>query len=282
MWVSTPKRAGSSTTCTIGRTSPRRGCTACLRCSGSISRIRATCAPRSRADRCGSPWRWIQITGFASSRRTSCSTCLLRGCSDRAPITMNRSRYPFYAVRPMLLAPVVVIGLLLAAGAAAQSTDAAAPAAAPAKPAATGPLAPLAWLPGCWRGEVNHREFREYWMPPQGDIMVGVGQLALDGKMNDYEYLRLQSTDGAIVFSQFSGDRKELAFKLATTTTDDKDTVFTFANTAAGFPARLIYRRSAVDGWLYETVEGSLNGADKQVIYPLRRINCETGSPILH
>ncbi|MGE5089822.1 MAG: DUF6265 family protein [Candidatus Levyibacteriota bacterium] len=222
---------------------------------------------------------------------------------------MNRFRH---TLRPPLLAALAAAALLSATGAYAQA-PASAPAAAsgaqpaaptqPAAPAASapsaapapaaadagkaappvaGPLAPLSWLQGCWRGEVNHREFREYWMPPQGDIMVGVGQLALDGKMNDYEYLRLQSTDGAIVFSQFSGDRKELAFKLATTTTDNKDTVFTFANTAAGFPARLIYRRSAVDGWLYETVEGSLNGADKQVIYPLRRINCETGSPILH
>ena len=37
-----------------------------------------------------------------------------------------------------------------------------------------------------------------------------------------------------------------------------------------------------IDGWLYETVEGSLDGADKHVIYPLRRINCETGALILH
>ena len=204
----------------------------------------------------------------------------------------------------MLLAPLAAIGLLLAAGAAAQSTGAATPAtpaavappaaatsaspggpasgAASAKPAATGPLAPLAWLQGCWRGEVNHREFREYWMPPQGDIMVGVGQLALDGQMNDYEYLRIESRDGAILFSQFSGDRKELAFKLATTTTDDKDTIFTFANTTTGFPARLIYRRGGTDGWLYETVEGPLNGADKSVIYPLRRVDCETNEFILH
>ncbi|HSQ80468.1 MAG TPA: DUF6265 family protein [Casimicrobiaceae bacterium] len=214
----------------------------------------------------------------------------------------------------MLLASLAAAALLLAAGASAQAPSPAAPApsaqapasaaaaptaqppgsAAPAAPGpatpaaeqaapdATGPLVPLAWLQGCWRGEVNHREFREYWMPPQGDIMVGVGQLALDGRMNDYEYLRLESRDGAIVFSQFSGERRELAFRLETTTTDDKDTVFTFANTATGFPARLIYRRSGIDGWLYETVEGSLNGADKRVIYPLRRINCETGAPILH
>jgi Domain of unknown function (DUF6265) len=233
---------------------------------------------------------------------------------------MNRSGYPFCTVRSMLLAPLAAVALLLASGAAAQQAPApaaaapiaqpaeptapvttapaaapvapgaaapgpvSAPAPAPAHPApiATGPLAPLAWLQGCWRGEVNHREFREYWMPPQGDVMVGVGQLALDGRMNDYEYLRLESREGAVLFSQFSGDRKELAFKLATTATDDKDTVFTFSNTTAAFPARLIYRRGATDGWLYETVEGPLNGTDKRVIYPLRRVDCETDEFILH
>lgn len=196
---------------------------------------------------------------------------------------MNHSRYPFYTVRSMLLAPLAAVALLLATGAAAQQGAAPpAPAPAHAAPVATGPIAPLAWLQGCWRGEVNHREFREYWMPPQGDVMVGVGQLAVDGRMSDYEYLRLESGDGAILFSQFSGDRKELVFKLATTTTDDKDTVFTFANTTAAFPARLIYRRGGTDGWLYETIEGPLNGANKSVIYPLRRVDCETDEFILH
>lgn len=175
------------------------------------------------------------------------------------------------AAAALNLAPVAGAAQLPAAQPAPDPTAAGSPA-----PVATGPLAPLAWLRGCWRGHVNQREFREYWMPAQGDIMVGVGQLALDGRMNDYEYLRLASRDGSIVFSQFSGDRKELAFRLATTTTDEKDTVFTFTNTVDAFPARLVYRRSGIDGWLYETVEGSLNGADKRVIYPLRRVDCET------
>lgn len=220
---------------------------------------------------------------------------------------MNFARHPRHST---LLAAVAVAALILAPNGGAAQLPAAQPApgptAAPApapssqpappstaatppapaadsgtpSPAPAGPLAQLAWLRGCWRGSVNHREFREYWMPGQGDIMVGVGQVALDGRMSDYEYLRLESRDGAIVFSQFSGDRKEVAFRLATTTTDEKDSVFTFTNTVDAFPARLIYRRSGVDGWLYETVEGSLNGADKRVIYPLRRIDCETDEVI--
>src|SRR5690606_25595750 len=37
-----------------------------------------------------------------------------------------------------------------------------APPAVPETPPA-GPLGPLAWLSGCWWGEVNRHEFREYW-----------------------------------------------------------------------------------------------------------------------
>ncbi|MBU6483815.1 MAG: hypothetical protein KGL70_11510 [Betaproteobacteria bacterium] len=182
-------------------------------------------------------------------------------------------------VRSTLLASMAALALSVAPGAAhAQAGKAGAPEAASPP---TGPLAPFAWLQGCWQGKVNKREFREYWMPLQGDTMVGVGQLALEGKLNDYEYLRLESRDGSTVFSQFSGERAEISFKLATTTTDAKDTIFTFANTADAFPARLIYRRGGLDGWLYETIEGPLDGANKSVIYPLRRVDCETGEFIL-
>jgi hypothetical protein len=153
---------------------------------------------------------------------------------------------------------------------------------APATSAAsanTGPLAPLAWLQGCWQGEVNEREFREQWMPPRGGMLIGAGQQASRGRMQDFEFLQLEARADGIYFTQFSGDRKAESFKLASTTTDDKDTVYTFANTADAFPARLVYRRGT-DGWLYETIEGPLNGADKKVIYPMRRIDCESGALI--
>ena len=160
-----------------------------------------------------------------------------------------------------------------------------APGAAPeaeraAQPAEAGPLAPLEWLAGCWQGAVNQREFREQWLPLRGGMLIGAGQLVLGGRMQDYEFLRIESRADGIVFSQFSGDRKEIAFKLASTTTEDKDTIFTFANVADAFPARLVYRRGA-DGWLYETIEGTLDGKERRVIYPLRRVDCESGELIL-
>jgi len=110
-------------------------------------------------------------------------------------------------------------------------------------------------------------------------MLIGAGQQVMHGAMQDYEFLRIEPRPDGIYFTQFSGDRKEMSFRLASTTTDDKDTIFTFANTADAFPARLIYRRGT-GGWLYETIEGPLNSADKKVIYPLRRIDCESGELI--
>ena len=149
-------------------------------------------------------------------------------------------------------------------------------ASAPAAPVATGPLAPLAWLAGCWQGNVNEREFRETWLPLRGGMLIGAGQQVLRGVMQDYEFLRIDARPDGIHFTQFSGDRKESSFKLSATTADGNDTIFTFANATAAFPARLVYRHGA-EGWLYETIEGPLNGSDKKVIYPLRRVDCETG-----
>lgn len=143
----------------------------------------------------------------------------------------------------------------------------------------TGPLAPLAWLEGCWLGNVNQREFREQWLPLRGGVLIGAGQSVLRGKMQDYEFLRIEPRADGVFFSQFSGDLKETSFKLESKVDDDKDTIFTFANTTDSFPSRLIYRRGT-EGWLYETIEGKTNGATRQVIYPFRRIDCETGELI--
>jgi hypothetical protein len=144
----------------------------------------------------------------------------------------------------------------------------------------SGPLAPLAWLAGCWRGIVNQREFREHWLPLRSSVMVGAGQSVMRGRMLDYQYLRLEPKPDGVYFSQFSGDRREISFRLASTTTDNKDTLFTFANTGDGFPARLIYRHAS-EGWLYQTIEGTVNGSERKVIYPMRRIDCESGDFIL-
>ena len=207
---------------------------------------------------------------------------------------MNTSVIPQLRFRTRRACTALVAALLLCTTATAQppatppeaGAAPAAPAAQPQpQPPATsklddgGAFAALTWLEGCWQGTVNQREFREHWLPPRGGMLIGAGQSVLRGKIQDYELQRIEPTSDGIFFSQFGGDRNETSFRLDKVVSEDKDTIFTFANTADAFPARLIYRRGT-EGWLYETIEGKMNGSDRQVIYPMRRVDCETGELI--
>ena len=57
---------------------------------------------------------------------------------------------------------------------------------------------------------------------------------------------------------------------------DGTDAVYTFVNPAHDFPQRIVYRRGT-EGWLYVHVEGKLKGEERRIIYPMRRIDCESG-----
>jgi hypothetical protein len=160
------------------------------------------------------------------------------------------------------------------------SAYAQAPAAEPAKAAAGTAelmtLSSLAWLEGCWRGNVNQREFREQWLPLRGGMLIGSGHTIMLDQTQDYEYLRLETRPDGVYYIVLPSGKKEASFRLATATTDDKDTLWTFVSTADEFPQRIVYRRGT-DGWLYATIEGKLNGEERKAIFPMRRVSCETG-----
>jgi len=184
----------------------------------------------------------------------------------------------------------LVVTLLLCCFVVAESISAQAPAPAPTPAQPTAPpaaepakgtvppleLTSLAWLDGCWRGQVGQYEFREHWLPLRGGLMVGAGHVVFEGKTQDYDYLRLETRPDGVYYVSISSGRKEASFKLTATTVDDKDTIFTFTNPVDEFPERILYRRG-VEGWLYATVEGKVKGEDKNVIYPMRRVDCQSG-----
>jgi uncharacterized protein DUF6265 len=172
------------------------------------------------------------------------------------------------------------MALSLAAG--AQYAPGKAPASPPAAPAAESAsrkaLAELAWLAGCWHGNVNQREFREHWLPMGGGMLVGAGQTVTQDATQDYEYLRLEARPDGVYYVTLPSGQKESTFKLTGTATDDKENAqtFTFTNAADEFPQRIVYRRGG-DGWLYASIEGTSSGAERKVIYPMRHVSCETG-----
>jgi hypothetical protein len=172
---------------------------------------------------------------------------------------------------------------LLATAPMAGAQPATPPAATPGAPApsnaATVTLSDLSWLSGCWRGSVNQREFREHWLPLRGNLLIGAGHTVTQDRTQDFEYVRIEPrADGLHYVAQPSAGR-ETAFRFADRQVDGADTIFTFANDAHDFPRRIVYRRGT-EGWLYIHVEGRVQGEERKVIYPLRRIDCESGDLI--
>ena len=172
----------------------------------------------------------------------------------------------------------LVAALALYCGLPAASLLAQAPAPTEPDKAATPPLelASLAWLDGCWRGDVAQYEFREHWLPLRGGLMVGAGHVVFQGKTQDYGYLRIETRGDGVYYVAISSAKKEDSLKLTSATIDGKDTIFTFTNPVDGYPQRILYRRGQ-EGWLYATVEGKVNGEARQVIYPMRRVDCQSG-----
>lgn len=187
---------------------------------------------------------------------------------------------PSSLLPPFLMRCAVALALAAALSLGVSAALAQVPAAA-APPAPAEALASLDWLGGCWRGTVNQREFREQWLPAGGGMMIGAGHTVLQGRTQDYEYLRLEARGDGLYYVALPSGQKETTFRLAGTARDEASgaDIWTFANVAEGFPQRIVYRRGA-EGWLYAGVEGTLNGEERKVLYPMRHVSCESGELI--
>lgn len=205
-----------------------------------------------------------------------------------------------HAMKRTLLSATVTLILALSGCATSQAP---APAASdtPATPTATSSAAPaalsiapgaqpvstdlhdvhsLAWLEGCWAGNVNQRNFREQWTPVRGTMLLGVGSTVYQGKVQDYEYLRIEARPDGVFYVASPSGKGETPFKLTSIgPAEDQATLYTFSNPANEFPQEIVYRR-ATGGWLYATIQGKLKGEDRKVIFPMRRVDCETGDLI--
>ena len=185
---------------------------------------------------------------------------------------------PCSLLPPFLRRCAVALAALLALGPAAALAQA--PAAA-APPAPADARASRDGRGGGGRGPGNPREFREQWLPAGGGMMIGAGHTVLQGRTQDYEYLRLEARGDGLYYVALPSGQKETTFRLAGTARDEASgaDIWTFANVAEGFPQRIVYRRGA-EGWLYAGVEGSLNGEERKVLYPMRHVSCESGELI--
>ena len=137
-------------------------------------------------------------------------------------------------------------------------------------PVSAATLADLAWLSGCWRAESDGRVNAEQWTKRNGNMMLGVSQTVVKGTTREFEFMRImQDANGDIFFVASPSGQNEARFKLVLS----GKTEARFENPNHDFPQRIIYRREG--DTLVGRIEGTSNGEERSVDFPLKRVSCE-------
>jgi hypothetical protein len=124
----------------------------------------------------------------------------------------------------------------------------------------------LSFMAGCWAGPGTF----EMWMKPEAASMMGIGRTVRDGNVVSTEFFFVSENAGGITLNvQLRLATKVTPFRAKEVTSSS----VTFENPEHDFPQRIIYRREA-DGSLLGRIEGSENGKDRAIDYPLKRAPC--------
>lgn len=126
----------------------------------------------------------------------------------------------------IVAAASLVAALLAAAGAHAQD--------------AAVPSAPPAWLVGCWQGleGTSAAGAFEVWLAPRAGQMLGLSQTVRAAKQVGFEYMRIENTDGRLLFVPQPYGRTAVEL----TATVIEATRLTFTNPQLEFPRAIDYR----------------------------------------
>ena len=131
----------------------------------------------------------------------------------------------------------------------------------------------LAWLSGCWAAVDQDVGSTEQWMPPAGGTMLGVSRSVRDGKTLAFEFLRIvEQDDGELVFIASPSGQNTTSFSM--TSFNVREVIF--ENPDHDFPQRIIYRLIS-DEDLLGRIEGTIDGAERAVDFPMKKIDCESG-----
>jgi hypothetical protein len=125
------------------------------------------------------------------------------------------------------------------------------------------------WLAGCWELRQGATRGVEMWMPPDGGLMLGASRTTVDGRVREYEQLRLDLAGDTLVYTASPSGQSAAAFR----STDLSESGFTVANPAHDFPQRIGYRRHGADS-LIAWIEGPGKDGVKRIEYPMRRMDC--------
>jgi hypothetical protein len=124
-------------------------------------------------------------------------------------------------------------------------------------PAAPDPLNALSWMAGQWSGEEGGVRSEERWMEPAGGMMLAVHRDVAGGRAVHFEYLRIESTPGGIVYLASPRGKAPTPFKMVESS---KERVV-FENPEHEYPRRILYWLEG--GKMHARIEGTPGGKVK-------------------
>ncbi len=128
------------------------------------------------------------------------------------------------------------------------------------------------WLAGCWASDGREPGSGEMWTAPAGGTLLGVQRTVKGGRTVASEFLQIrENDDGGIEYVALPSGQELTVFRLIAMT----DQQATFENPEHDFPQRVIYLRPE-DGLLVGRIEGTIDGRERSVDFPMRRVGCET------
>jgi len=145
-------------------------------------------------------------------------------------------------------------------------------------PASASPdsISDLAWLSGCWAASNQEAGSGEQWMPPAGGTMLGVNRMVRDSKTVAFEFMRIVEQDnGGIEFMASPSGQGTTSFLMVSV--NDREVIF--ENPDHDFPQRIIYRLLS-DEDLLGRIEGTIDGEERAVDFPMKRTECQSDQPI--
>jgi hypothetical protein len=127
----------------------------------------------------------------------------------------------------------------------------------------------LNWISGCWEGRSPNRVYTEQWMKPEGGLMMGMSRTVVNNKATEFEFLQIRQQGADVFYVAKPSGQAEASFKLIRHS--DKEAVF--ENPQHDFPQRIIYRLQP-DGSLLARIEGTNNGTQRGIDFPMKRATC--------
>ncbi len=135
-------------------------------------------------------------------------------------------------------------------------------------------LRSLGFMTGCWEMKVPGRKMviTEQWMAPMGDAILGMNRTLKDGKMSEFEFLRIIEKGGTLYYVALpSGNDSPTSFELKSATA--KSVVF--ENLSHDFPQTITYTLAGRDA-MTAAVEGlgSERPKRRRLEFPFKRTKC--------